>query len=93
LKFRDSGIEADEPGLVSFIENGKRAGDPQAPTKGFLPASLFVNEQDIGTHLDRERDGLAFAWIELLKTEAALGIHNFHPCWRTSGPLLDRFRR
>jgi hypothetical protein len=44
LKFRDSVIEADEPGLLSFIENGKRAGDPQSPTKGFLLASLFVHE-------------------------------------------------
>lgn len=51
--------------MLSFIENGKRAGDLQSSANGFLPPGLFVNKQDIDMHLDSERDRLALSWIEL----------------------------
>jgi hypothetical protein len=38
LKLSDGFIEVDEFGLFSFIENGKRAGNPQAQNE-LLPAA------------------------------------------------------
>jgi hypothetical protein len=93
LTLSDSVIEVDEPGLLSFIENGRRAGDPQSSGNGFLAPSLFVHEQDIGMHLYRWRDRPALVWIELSRNEAAIRIHDFHPPWQVSSPVLDRFRR
>jgi hypothetical protein len=74
LKLSDSVVEADEPGLLSFIENGKRAGDPQSSANGFLPPGPLVHKQDIGINLDSERDRLALSWIELPGNEAAFRI-------------------
>jgi len=37
LKLSDCLVDVDEPDLFSFIENGKRAGNPQASANGFLP--------------------------------------------------------
>jgi hypothetical protein len=93
LKLIDSVIESDEPGLFSFIENGKCAGDPQSSANGFLPPCLLIYEHQIGVHFRRERDRLALPWIELPVNEAALRTQHFQPCWRVTGPVLDWFRR
>ena len=65
LKRRDSVIEVDEPGLVSFVKNGKRARHPQSSANRLLPSCLLIDKQDIGMHLRRERDRLAFAEVKL----------------------------
>ena len=43
--------------------------------------------------LDSKRDRLALSWIELPRNEAAFRIHDLHPRWRVSRPVLDGFRR
>jgi hypothetical protein len=93
LKLGHRLIEIDKPGLFSFIENGKRAGNLQPSANCFLPSRLLVDEQYIGVHLGCERDCLAFAGIELRKSEVALGTENFHPLGPIGGPILYRLRR
>jgi len=92
-KLSDRVIEVDEPGLFSFIENRKRARNPQASPNGFLPSRLFINEQHVGMHLRCERDRLALTRIELNPNQAGLGIYDVDPRRCIDGPVLDRFRR
>ncbi len=92
-KLSDRGIEVDEPGLFTVTENRKRARDPQASPNGFLPASLFINDQHVGMYLRRERDRLAFSRIEPNRNQAGLRIDDVHPRRCIDGPLVDRFRR
>ena len=92
-KLSDCVIEVDEPGLFSVIENRKRAGYPQASPNGFLPPSLFINEQQVGMHRRRERDRLTLSRIELNRNQAGFRIYDFHPRRCIDGPVVDRFRR
>ena len=80
MKLSDSVVEGDEPGLLSFIENGKRAGDLQSSANGFLPPGPVVHKTR-HRHQPRQR-ALALSWIELPRNEAAFRIHDFHPRWR-----------
>ncbi len=59
LELSNGLIEVDEPGLLSFIENGKRAGDPRSSANGFLTPGLVIHQQDVGIDLHSERDRLA----------------------------------
>ncbi len=93
LKLSDGHVEIDETGLFSFIENGKRAGNPQAPANGFLPSRLLVHEYDIGMHLRTERDRLALPQVELPEYQAGLWTQDLDPCRHVDRPVLDRFRR
>ena len=44
MKLSDGHVEIDETGLFSFIEDGKCAGDLQAPANCFLSPRLLVHE-------------------------------------------------
>jgi len=92
LKLSHRLIEIGEPGLFSFIEDGKRACNLQPSADCFLPSRLLIDEQQIGVHLGCERDCLALSKLELCLKEAALGPKNFHPRGRITGPVPDRFR-
>jgi len=93
LKLSDGRVEINETGLFSFIEDGKRAGDLQAPANCFLPSRLLVHEHHVGMHLRRERDRLTLAEVKRPKNEAALWTQDLHPIRHIDGPLLHRFRR
>ena len=93
LKLSDGHVEVDETGLFTFIEDGKRAGDLQAPANCFLPSLLLVHEHHVGMNLRRECDRLALAEVELPQNLAAFSTQDLHPIRRISGPVLDRFRR
>jgi len=93
LKLSDGLVEIDETGLFSFIENRKRARNPQAPANCLLPPHLLVHKHHIGMHLRREGDRLALAQVERPQNQAALWTQDFNPRRRVNGPVLDRLRR
>jgi hypothetical protein len=93
LKRSDGHVEVDQAGLFGFVENGKRAGNPQAPASRFLSARLLIHEHDVGMHLRRKRDRLALAQVKLPQNQAALWTQDLDPRRRVNGPVLDRFRR
>jgi hypothetical protein len=89
LKLGDSVLEVDKSGLLGFIENGKRAGNPHASANGLLPPCLFVYEQHIGMDFLGKRNGLALAQIKLPQDDIALWAKNLYPGRRTRGPFPD----
>ena len=93
LKLSDGLVEIDETGLFSFIEDGKRAGDLQAPANCFLPPRLLVHEHHGGIHLRREHDRLAFGEVKLPHCEVAFRTEGFHPRQSVASPVSERRRR
>jgi len=93
LKLSDGRVEIDETGLLSFIEDGRRAGDLQAPANCFLPPRLLVHEHHGGIHLGREHDRLAFGEVRLPHCEVAFRTEGFHPRQSVASPVSERRRR
>jgi len=93
LKLSDGRVEINETGLFSFIEDGKCAGDLQAPANCFLPSRLLVHEDHVGMHLRRECDRLALAEVKRPMNHSALWTEDLHPIRHIDGPVLDWFRR